>query len=91
MKVFGIFLKNENGYEKLANETIVEWLKLHRGAFVMSGFPLSKYCGCFAFKNKFERDAMANELNYIGITFDTRDDGEIDDSWEFAFERTDCL
>lgn len=89
MKVYGILLSYDNTEDKLMNESIVRMLKEHHGALVMDGFDWRKYVACFVFRNSFERDACANELRYIGVKFDTRDDGIIDDHWVHAFERDD--
>lgn len=85
MRVYGILLSQENTDEQLMNESIVRMLEEHHGAVVMNGFNPMKYVACFVFKNRFERDACANELRYMGVKLDTRDDGIIDDEYGGAF------
>lgn len=86
MKVYAILLSYDNSDEKLMNDNVVRILKEHHGGAVIEGFDLMRYVGCFVFKRKFERDACARELQYAGIKFDTRDDGNIGDQYERNFD-----
>lgn len=86
MKVYAIFIKQENDLNSIMNKDVIELIREHHGAYVASGYDYNQYIACFVFKHKFERDACANGFSHLNITYKTRNDGNVDDEYEGAFE-----
>lgn len=81
MRVYAIMIKVENDNEILFRDEIVGLLKEHDARIVMDGYDWSRYVACFICKTEKERDELAWGLVRLGIVFDKRDDGEIEDRY----------
>lgn len=81
MKVYGTLIYQWNDMNVLMSEEMVKAIESHHGAVVMEGFAPQRYIACIVFNGKQDRDEFGRELDRMGITFDARDDGYIDDKF----------
>ena len=81
MKVYGTLIHQWNSIRTLMGEQMLEAIKRHHGGVVMDGYDPQRYVACIVFASKDARDKFGWELDRMGITFDTRDDGYIDDKF----------
>lgn len=81
MKVYGTLIHQWNSIRTLMGEQMIEAIKRHHGAVVTDGYDPQRYITCIVFRGKGERDEFGWELDRMGITFDAKDDGYIDDKY----------
>ena len=85
MKVYTILIKQETKNSILFSNEMIEIIKRHNGAVVLSGYNQLKFVCCLAFMSSCCRDQCAAELETLGVKYKTRDDGIIDDGFKCCF------
>ena len=79
-RAYAILLSERNRMEKLMSDEMLDALgDKNACAFVQGGYDLSKFVGCFVFRDKAKRDAAAERMRNIGVYLVTRDNALIDE------------
>lgn len=82
IRVYVILVKVGNRMDVLLSREFVEALGDKKNmAILANGIDIQKYVHGIVYKNKKDRDLAGMKLTLMGVKFDTRDDGFVEESY----------
>lgn len=88
IRVYAILLSVNNRMDVITSRAFAEALGDKKNmAVVNAGIDLNRHVLAIVFRNKKDRDIAGMKLSLMGVKFDTRDDGWVDeDEWNKSKE-----